>query len=183
MMNHKNVARLGVGALIAIVTMGIAGAWDHTVKVESNDGHRARHDERIDRGLTVRLVRQLSDRPCVEGRSWGWDSRGIWVDRGCRAEFLVSSARIRPIDTRPIRGGRGRGNGGGIARGNAYSTRIELSSSNGRRGVYRATHIEDARLVKQLSSAPCRQGSTWGWDTNSVWVSGGCRGLFDVYRR
>lgn len=35
----------------------------------------------------VRLVRQLSKAPCREGDSWGYDKRGIWVDRGCRAEF------------------------------------------------------------------------------------------------
>ncbi len=36
------------------------------------------------------LVRQLSGSPCVEGRSWGWDKRGVWVDDGCRAEFSVN---------------------------------------------------------------------------------------------
>jgi len=25
----------------------------------------------------------------VFGKSWGYDNRGIWVDRGCRAEFNV----------------------------------------------------------------------------------------------
>jgi len=38
----------------------------------------------------VNLVRQLSGRACEEGRSWGWDKRGIWVDDGCRAEFSVN---------------------------------------------------------------------------------------------
>lgn len=37
----------------------------------------------------VNLVRQLSGSACVEGRSWGWDRRGVWVDDGCRAEFSV----------------------------------------------------------------------------------------------
>lgn len=35
-----------------------------------------------------RLVNQLSNTPCVEGRTWGYDqSRGLWVDNGCRARF------------------------------------------------------------------------------------------------
>lgn len=38
----------------------------------------------------VRLARQLSESPCQEGSTWGYDERGIWVDRGCRAEFEVS---------------------------------------------------------------------------------------------
>jgi hypothetical protein len=37
----------------------------------------------------VRLVRQQSQAPCRENYSWGYDRRGIWVDRGCRAEFEV----------------------------------------------------------------------------------------------
>jgi len=26
---------------------------------------------------------------CIEGQSWGWDGRGVWVDRGCRGRFRV----------------------------------------------------------------------------------------------
>lgn len=37
----------------------------------------------------ARLVRQLSSNPCVEGRSWGIAREGLWVSRGCRAEFRV----------------------------------------------------------------------------------------------
>lgn len=34
------------------------------------------------------LIEQLSDEPCVEGRSWGYDRvRGLWVNRGCEARF------------------------------------------------------------------------------------------------
>jgi hypothetical protein len=40
--------------------------------------------------VTVELVRQLSNSPCVRGESWGNDGGGIWVDRGCRAEFRVA---------------------------------------------------------------------------------------------
>src|SRR5262249_25972617 len=35
----------------------------------------------------VRLDRQLGDAPCEEGRTWGFNERGVWVDRGCRAVF------------------------------------------------------------------------------------------------
>jgi Protein of unknown function (DUF3011) len=37
----------------------------------------------------VTVGRQISGAPCVQGQTWGWDNRSIWVDRGCRAEFLV----------------------------------------------------------------------------------------------
>lgn len=57
-------------------------------RCESNDG-RARSCPLDVRG-EVRLVRQLSRAPCIEGRSWGQDRRGVWVDHGCRAEFEVA---------------------------------------------------------------------------------------------
>ena len=33
------------------------------------------------------LIDQLSQDSCREGRSWGYDGREIWVDRGCRGRF------------------------------------------------------------------------------------------------
>ncbi|MCC4588134.1 DUF3011 domain-containing protein [Xanthomonas melonis] len=38
---------------------------------------------------SVRLGRQMSRNPCVEGQSWGWSRDGVWVNDGCRAEFIV----------------------------------------------------------------------------------------------
>jgi hypothetical protein len=37
----------------------------------------------------VRLVNQLSRSACVQGQSWGYDRRGVWVSQGCRGEFVV----------------------------------------------------------------------------------------------
>jgi Protein of unknown function (DUF3011) len=37
-----------------------------------------------------------------------------------------------------------------------------------------------ARLVQQISSNPCIQGRTWGFDRDAIWVNNGCRGLFDA---
>lgn len=44
---------------------------------------------RIPHGRGVDLVRQLSRGYCELGVSWGWQRGVIWVDRGCRAEFVV----------------------------------------------------------------------------------------------
>lgn len=38
----------------------------------------------------VRLVRQTSNSACVQGRSWGYDRGGVWVNGGCRAVFVVN---------------------------------------------------------------------------------------------
>ena len=37
----------------------------------------------------ARLISQSSSAPCVQGRTWGYDSRAIWVSDGCRATFEV----------------------------------------------------------------------------------------------
>jgi len=43
---------------------------------------------RVDTEDRVRLVREISTgNLCRQGRTWGFDNRSIWVDRGCRAEF------------------------------------------------------------------------------------------------
>ena len=57
------------------------------VKVESDDGRYK--SKRIDTRGGVRLLRTLSDAPCIQGRSWGYDRDRIWVDRGCRGEFEI----------------------------------------------------------------------------------------------
>ena len=57
----------------------------NTISCSSDDGRRAYCDADTRGG--VRLVRQLSGSPCEQGSTWGYDSRSIWVDRGCRAEF------------------------------------------------------------------------------------------------
>lgn len=41
----------------------------------------------------VRLLRQISGSPCRQGETWGYDRRGVWVDRGCRAEFALGRDR------------------------------------------------------------------------------------------
>jgi hypothetical protein len=37
------------------------------------------------------MTRQLSWVPCVQNATWGFDSKGIWVDHGCRAEFSIGN--------------------------------------------------------------------------------------------
>ena len=58
-----------------------------TVYCESGDMKRHWCSEGI--GRSVRLMSQRSKSPCVKGRTWGVDRSGIWVDRGCRADFEV----------------------------------------------------------------------------------------------
>ncbi|MFC3815566.1 DUF3011 domain-containing protein [Lysobacter sp. GCM10012299] len=58
------------------------------VRCDSTD-KLPRHCPAVTEGGAVRLFRQLSRAACIEGRSWGVDKNGIWVEDGCRAEFEV----------------------------------------------------------------------------------------------
>ena len=114
----------------------------------------------------VRLVRQLSTARCVEGRSWGTANGYVWVDEGCRAEFQVGPA-----------GGWSRPGTGADDR-NAQVTcqstnrqRVECPAPGASRGV---------RLVRQTSDVACLEGRTWGTDDDAIWVTGGCRAVFEV---
>jgi hypothetical protein len=44
----------------------------------------------------VLLVQQIGPNPCTMGRTWGFDGRGIWVDRGCGGRFQVSAYSSGP---------------------------------------------------------------------------------------
>jgi len=36
------------------------------------------------------------------------------------------------------------------------------------------------RLVRQISRAPCRQGSSWSFDRHGIWVNDGCGAEFEI---
>ena len=68
------------------------GSDRFSLTCSSNRGDRV-YCEVETRGRRVDMVRQISGSPCRLGETWGYDRRGIWVDRGCRAEFVVSRER------------------------------------------------------------------------------------------
>ena len=63
------------------------GGADQIINCSSDDGHR--HYCAIDTGRGVQMFKKHSDAQCIQGVSWGFDRQGIWVDRGCRADFQV----------------------------------------------------------------------------------------------
>jgi Protein of unknown function (DUF3011) len=64
-----------------------ASGQGQVVSCSSDDMHR--HYCQADTRGGVQLIKQHSDSSCQQGRSWGFDGRGIWVDHGCRADFQV----------------------------------------------------------------------------------------------
>ncbi len=71
------------------------GAFSHqasaqTISCASQDGGRQFCPADTRGGVT--MVRQNSNSPCIQGQTWGYDGRGIWVDRGCRAIFKLGNS-------------------------------------------------------------------------------------------
>jgi molybdenum cofactor biosynthesis enzyme MoaA len=61
------------------------GGYGRVFRCESND-NRTRYCN-ADTRYGIRIVRQLSRSACIEGSTWGVTRDGVWVSRGCRAEF------------------------------------------------------------------------------------------------
>lgn len=51
----------------------------------------------------VRMVRQLSKTPCVEGQNWGLFKHSVWVKDGCRATFASGGPGSDRPDAEPDR--------------------------------------------------------------------------------
>ena len=130
------------------------------VRCSSDDG--ARHYCEADTRGDVDLIRQHSDAPCQEGVSWGFDERGIWVDHGCRAEFVA-----QPHERPEHPGGYG-----------GPTEALYCASDNGRRNYCQVDAPGGVQLVKQRSGAACQEGYSWGADEHGIWVDHGCRADF-----
>ena len=76
--------------VFALVALAASAAMAQgTIYCASDDMRR--HYCAADTRGGVNIARQRSDASCIAGRTWGYDGRGIWVDRGCRADFVLSS--------------------------------------------------------------------------------------------
>jgi DUF3011 family protein len=67
-------------------------AEEQRVRCESENGRRNECDADL-RGYRIADVHELSRADCDIGRNFGYDDRGVWVDGGCRAEFLFTRDR------------------------------------------------------------------------------------------
>jgi len=138
------------------------------INCSSEDGRR--HYCSVDTRRGVQMIKQRSDAACVEGQTWGYDRQGVWVDRGCRADFAT--------------GQEGYGNGGYDNGGyGGDSQLVNCSSEDGHRHVCPIDRNSRVRLQKQRSGSPCTEGSTWGYNNREIWVDRGCRADFTVDAR
>jgi hypothetical protein len=144
--------------------------WDNGYNVYCASDNGRRNLCPTDTRGGVQIVRKRSDASCDYGRSWGYNGRGIWVDRGCRADFQIGGGG----------GNGGNGGGGGWQPGGNGVQVVTCSSDDmGRRNCAINTR-GGVRLVRQRSDADCVQGQTWGYDRRGIWVDRGCRADFEV---
>jgi len=183
-----------LAALLAVFFVG--GSLSHATPQRSQEIYCASEDGRrhycgIDTRGGVTLARQHSGSSCIKGQTWGYDRNGVWVDRGCRADFVT---------------GENNGRGYGYGRGRDYGRDRDRDDDRGRdrgpggRGGYSQTFYcesgdmrrhycaegalgrGEVRLIRQKSDAACIFGRTWGRDRNGLWVDRGCRADFEVSR-
>jgi hypothetical protein len=106
---------------------------------------------------SARIVKRVSDSPCVEGRSWGQRGDRVWVDQGCRAQFEV------------VRGGSGDGAGG--------AGKVDCRPKSSRYSECAIARGYIGRLERDYSGSRCSEGN-WGTSNGIVWVRNGCQGRF-----
>jgi hypothetical protein len=142
--------------LLALLLLPAANAAPaQTITCQSQAG--ARNYCKIETHGNVRLEKQRSTAACTSGTSWGFDDHGIWVDKGCSADFAVATA-VKVL-----------------------AHRLSCASDDGtRKHCSVDTRWSEVQLVKQLGSTPCTEGSTWGHDEQGIWVDHGCRAEFTI---
>lgn len=155
--------------------------WDRDIDVRCSSGGYNYNMCQIDtgRGSRVYLVRQISKTRCLEGRNWGWNRAGIWVDGGCEGVFRVQR--------RWSGGPSGPGPGEPWRPGPDWDTTINVRCASGGYN-YNMCMVDTGRgsrvwVSRQISNTPCVEGRTWGWNRAGVWVDGGCEAIFTVERR
>lgn len=147
----------GCRADFLVSPSNLSSSIPSTAVVCESDG--GRHRCITDTRYGVRLSRQISKRACVEGKDWGYTSDGIWVDRGCRAEFIVGPGPMTSSSPN-------------------YHGSVVCESHNNTKQRCGADTRFGVSIGRQLSDNACILNESWGWDSKGVWVNKGCRAEF-----
>jgi hypothetical protein len=180
---------LGLLTFAALV-LPAAGFAQDTVRCSSDDMRRHYCDVGANSG--IRFSRQASDARCTPGVTYGVERTRIWVDRGCRADFLVSRQNSNEPGNSSWghnhprgweRWGRGRDNSDYGNRGGGRTVSITCSSNDGYHSCAAEGEILSARITRQRSGSACTQGRSWGYQGSTLWVDHGCRADFELADR
>ncbi len=65
--------------------------WNRSIRLQCDSNQKRYQMCMVDVGRqgSVRLLKRMSDARCTQGYSWGWNRAGVWVDHGCRGQFVV----------------------------------------------------------------------------------------------
>jgi len=112
----------------------------------------------------VALTRQLSIKPCVEEMSWGYEreKNQIWVDEGCRGEFILGPTVKTKIEPPTLNGV------------------VVCQSIDFRKVECKADTSAGVQIIRSFNEAQCGFGREWGYDRRGIWVTNGCRAAFAV---
>ena len=110
----------------------------------------------------AQIISQTSNAACIQGRCWGWDGNGIWVNSGCAGDFAFQGGWAPPRPGPPI-----------------GTNSIQCESRDYQQN-FCGTGVQDLPRVGRAAAveAPCIQGRSWGWDQRGIWVSQGCSAVF-----
>jgi hypothetical protein len=168
----RYIAVLGLLGCAFLPDMANAQRHSETITCESRD-YRPAHC-RVN-WRQAQLVRQISSTACIEGRTWGMDRGGIWVNQGCAGVFAQVRGAHRP------------GMAGGWHPGPGWdrSIRLKCESEDYR---YRMCRVDTGRgsavrIEQRISDTRCIEGRNWGWNRAGIWVDQGCAAVFVVDRR
>src|SRR5262249_39054133 len=121
---------------------------------------------------TVALSRTLNDTSCVLGQTWGYRDNVIWVDRGCRAEFLITPSTDTITTTTTVTRA--------VPATTTNDTLVVCESLNNTRHQCHDKVLGGVTLVRQMSDNPCIKGQSWGLNQRGIWVDKGCRAEFSI---
>jgi DUF3011 family protein len=188
-----------VGLAIMVTIASLPSFAQYALTCASEDGHR--HYCATDTRGGVTMQRQRSKSACVQGSTWGFDQQGVWVDRGCRADFIVNTRQVDSALDRDRDRDRDHDHDGDHDRdrdrdrfadrdhdrdhdhGREETMQLTCSSEDGHRHYCESDIQGTATMLRQRSGSACRQGYSWGNDRRGIWVDHGCRADFELRGR
>ena len=141
---------------------GPGGAGGGSTRLTCASPMNGRQECPLPAGTMAKFVGQASNMPCRLNDTYGFRPGYAWVQRGCQAIFEITS-----------RSEQGGNNG-------SYTTRLTCESQTAARQQCPIAGATSIRLVRQMSTNPCRLNQSFGIGFGYVWVSSGCRGEFEV---
>ena len=124
----------------------------------------------VPRAARVQLLR-VRGGECIEGQTWIHDSNAIRVRNGCRAVFRIDAGNDWGA-------GGWDPNGGNWDNGRVQIVRCESWNYRDARCPV-GGNIRSVRMSRVIAG-DCRDGQTWRWNNNAIFVRNGCRADFEV---